>query len=61
MQFTRNTSKSKKIFFLILSIKIILIFVVVFFSVMLLNKIDLPLPSNDIEKIIPNEKLRIVK
>ena len=61
MQFTRNTSKSKKFFFLILSIKIILIFVVVFFSVMLLNKIDLPLPSKDIEKIIPNEKLRIVK
>jgi len=61
MQFTRNTSKSKKFFFLILSIKIILIFVVVFFSVMLLNKIDLPLPSKDIEKIIPNEKLKIVK
>ena len=61
MQFTRNTSMRKKKNFLILSIKIILIFVVIFFSVMLLNKIDLPLPSKDIEKIIPNEKLRIVK
>ena len=61
MQFTRNTSTTKKKFFFILLIKIILIFVVIVFSVMLLNKIDLPLPSNDIEKIIPNEKLRIVK
>ena len=61
MQFTRNTSTRNKKNFLILSIKIILIFVVIFFSVMLLNKIDLPLPSKDIEKIIPNEKLRIVK
>ena len=52
---------SKKKSFLILSIKIILFFVVIFVSVMLLNKIDLPLPSKDIEKIIPNEKLRIVK
>jgi hypothetical protein len=61
MQFTRNTSTRNKKNFLILSIKIILIFVVIFFSVILLNKIDLPLPSKDIEKIIPNEKLRIVK
>jgi|TARA_B110001452_G_scaffold173020_1_gene145000 hypothetical protein len=61
MQFIRNTSMSKKKSFLILSIKIILFFVVIFVSVMLLNKIDLPLPSKDIEKIIPNEKLRIVK
>jgi hypothetical protein len=61
MQFTRNTSTRNKKNFLILLIKIILIFVVIFFSVMLLNKIDLPLPSKDIEKIIPNEKLRIVK
>ena len=61
MQFTRNTSTTKKKFFFILLIKIILIFVVIVFSVMLLNKIDLPLPNKDIEKIIPNEKLRIVK
>ena len=61
MQFTRNTSTRNKKNFLILSIKIILIFVVIVFSVMLLNKIDLPLPNKDIEKIIPNEKLRIVK
>ena len=61
MQFIRNTSMSKRKSFLILSIKIILFFVVIFVSVMLLNKIDLPLPSKDIEKIIPNEKLRIVK
>ena len=61
MQFTRNTSTRNKKNFLILSIKIILIFVVIFFSVILLNKIDLPLPSKDIEKIIPNENLKIVK
>ena len=61
MQITRNTSTSKKKNFLILLIKIILIFVVIVFSVMLLNKIDLPLPNKEIKQTIPNENLKIVK
>ncbi|MDA9687645.1 hypothetical protein N9U10_00860 [Candidatus Pelagibacter sp.] len=38
-----------------------LIFVSIFIIVTLLNKIDLPFPNKDIEKIIPNENLKIVK
>ena len=30
-------------------------------AVMLLGKIDFPSPNKEIEKLIPNEKLKIVK
>ena len=42
-------------------IKAILVLVVIFILVVMLNKIDFPAPNKEIEKIIPNEKLRIVK
>ena len=56
MQFSKNTSTgtSKS-----LRIKIILVFNN--FPVILLNKIDFPSPNKEIEKIIPNEKLKIIK
>jgi len=44
-----------------LSIKIILISVVIFVIVILLNNIDFPTPNAEIEIIIPNENLKIVK
>ena len=61
MQFTRNTrDRNLKSYFKLL-IKVLLIFVSIFIVVTLLNKIDLPLPNKEIEKIIPNENLKIVK
>ena len=58
MQFTRNTStgKSKN-----LLIKVALILVAVIVVIALLNKIDFPSPNKEIEKIISNEKIKIVK
>ena len=58
MQFSKNTSTgtSKS-----LRIKIILVLIVIIGAVILLNKIDFPSPNKEIEKIIPNEKLKIIK
>tara|TARA_B110000263_G_C15133708_1_gene430098 strand:- start:603 stop:788 length:186 start_codon:yes stop_codon:yes gene_type:complete len=61
MQFTRNTSTTASKKFLMLLIKIAIFFVAIFFAVLLLNKVDLPSPIKEIEKIIPNENLKIVK
>jgi|TARA_B110000037_G_scaffold157756_1_gene178019 hypothetical protein len=58
MQFSKNTSvgPSKS-----LLIKTILVLIVIISVVILLSKIDFPSPNKEIEKIIPNEKLKIVK
>jgi phosphotransferase system glucose/maltose/N-acetylglucosamine-specific IIC component len=61
MQFTRNTSTRDSRSYLKLLIKVILVFVVIFVFVTLLNQIDLPSPNKKIEKVIPNENLKIVK
>jgi hypothetical protein len=61
MQFTRNTSMRRSKNFLILLIKVSLIFVAISAIVIFLNKIDFPLPNKEIEKFIPNENLKIVK
>ena len=61
MQFTRNTSTTASKNFLMLLIKTAIFFVAIFFVVLLLNKVDLPSPIKEIEKIIPNENLKIVK
>tara|TARA_Y100000591_G_C21550202_1_gene553323 strand:- start:521 stop:700 length:180 start_codon:yes stop_codon:yes gene_type:complete len=59
MQFTRNTSSSRKATSLILKLgSVIVLFLVAIF---LLSKIDFPAPKKEIEKIIPNENLKIVK
>ena len=58
MQFSKNTSTGTSKGFLI---KTILILIAIITIVILLNKIDFPSPNKEIEKIIPNEKLRIVK
>tara|TARA_Y100001970_G_C14173825_1_gene825748 strand:+ start:336 stop:512 length:177 start_codon:yes stop_codon:yes gene_type:complete len=58
MQFSKNTSSGKsKSFF----IKMTLALIVLIGAVLLLGKIDFPSPNKEIEKIIPNEKLKIVK
>jgi len=58
MQFSKNTSIGTNKGFLI---KMILIMIVIVGTVILLNKIDYPSPNKEIQKIIPNEKLKIVK
>tara|TARA_B110000238_G_scaffold142142_1_gene153385 strand:+ start:51 stop:227 length:177 start_codon:yes stop_codon:yes gene_type:complete len=58
MQLSNNTSthKSKSIL-----IKTVLILVIIIGAIVMLNKIDFPSPNKETEKIIPNEKLKIVK
>jgi hypothetical protein len=58
MQFSKNTSTGKSKGFLI---KMTLILAFIISAVILLGKIDFPSPNKEIEKIIPNEKLKIVK
>ena len=58
MQFSKNTSnRSSKS----LLIKIALVLIIFIGAVVLLGRIEFPSPNKDIEKIIPNEKLKIVK
>tara|TARA_B110000240_G_scaffold53067_1_gene60581 strand:- start:442 stop:618 length:177 start_codon:yes stop_codon:yes gene_type:complete len=58
MQFSKNTSAGKgKGFF----IKMTLFLIIIIVAVILLGKIDFPTPNKTIEKIISNEKLKIVK
>jgi hypothetical protein len=58
MQFSKNTSSgsSKN-----LLIKIVLVLIIFIGATVLLEKIEFPSPNKDIKKIIPNEKLKIVK
>ena len=59
MQFTRNTSSSKRAFNLILKLGILI--VLFLGTIFLLSKIDFPAPKKIIEKIIQNENFKIVK
>ena len=61
MQFIKKTSSSKNFNFFKLLIKFSLVFVIIFVIIVLLNQIDFPSPNKEIEKRIPNEKLKIVK
>ena len=61
MQFIKNSSQSKSNIILKLAIKISLVFAVLFIVIFLLNKIDFPAPLKEIEIVIPNENLKIVK
>ena len=58
MQFSKNTSSGGNKGLLIKIASVIIIFIGV---TVLLGKIEFPSPNKDIEKIIPNEKLKIVK
>ena len=58
MQFSKNTSNGSG---KSLSIKIALVLIIFIGVVVLLGKIEFPSPNKDIKKIIPNEKLKIVK
>jgi hypothetical protein len=58
MQLTKITSTSRSKSLLIKGIFILVIFIA---AIAMLGKIDFPAPNKDLEKIIPNEKLKIVK
>ena len=58
MQFTKNTSQGRPGKFLI---KVILLIFVLFIGIILINKIDFPIPNKKIEKIIKNENFKILK
>ena len=58
MQFSENTSKGTSKGFLV---KVTLVLFIIISTVVLLGKINFPSPNKEIEKTIPNEKLKIVK
>ena len=58
MQLSKNTSAGSSKTFLI---KTILVLIVIIGLVVLLGKIDFPSPSKEIQKDIPNAKLKIIK
>jgi flagellar biogenesis protein FliO len=59
MQFYKKTSSRKSLIGVTIKLTLILLFIlgIVFF----LNKIEFPAPKKDIQKVIPNEKFKIVK
>jgi len=58
MEFSKNTSTGVSKRFLI---KVTLILMIMIGAVLMLGKIDFPSPNKEIEKNIPNEKLKVVK
>ena len=58
MQFSKNTSSRNGKGLLI---KIVLVLIIFIGAIVLLKKIEFPYPNKKIEKIIPNEKFKIVK
>ena len=61
MQSSKITSDRSNRGLLSFFIKAILILIIIVGSIVMLGKIDFPSPNKEIEKFIPNEKLKIVK
>tara|TARA_B100000745_G_scaffold299899_1_gene251990 strand:- start:767 stop:952 length:186 start_codon:yes stop_codon:yes gene_type:complete len=61
MQFHKKTSIGKSNFLIKILIKIALIFFLFIILLILVDQINFPTPNKKIEKIIPNENLKIVK
>ena len=59
MQIYKKTSSRQSLIGIVIKLSLILLFIlgIVFF----LNKIEFPAPKTDIQKILPNEKFKIVK
>jgi len=58
MEFSKNTSSGSSKSLLM---KIALVLIIFIGAIVILGKIEFPSPNKYIEKIIPNEKLKIVK
>jgi hypothetical protein len=61
MEFSKITSSGSSKRYLGPLVKVVLILIIFIGAIVLLGKIDFPSPNKEIEKIIPNEKLKIVK
>ncbi len=61
MQFIKKTSTSRSNNIFKLGLKVMLAISLIVVIIILLNKIDFPAPNKEIEKIVPNEKLKVVK
>jgi len=61
MQFHKKTSASKSGSLIRILIKIMLLFFVLLFLTVLIDKINFPHPNKKIEKIISNEDFKVVK
>ena len=59
MQFYKKTSSRQSLIGIL--IKLTLIFLFILGIVFFLDKVDFPTPKKDIQKIIPNEKFKIIK
>jgi hypothetical protein len=61
MQLSKNTSIGKRSSFLSILIKAGIVLLIIIGVIILLGRIDFPTPNKEIKKIVPNEKLKIVK
>ena len=61
MQFHKKTSIGKSNFLIKILIKVALIFFLFIILLILVDQINFPTPNKKIEKIIPNENLKIIK
>ena len=61
MKFQRYTTVNKSNALIKIIIKVVLVFLLFFITIVLFDKKDFPSPNKAIEKIIPNENLKIVK
>ena len=61
MQFYKKTRADKRTQLIKFSIKFMLILTLFFIIITLIDKVDFPSPKKDIQKVIPNENLKIVK
>ena len=61
MQFQKKTSVSKSGYLIKILIKITLLFIILLFFIVLVDKINFPYPNKKIEKIVPNETFKVVK
>ena len=61
MKLERYTTANKSNALIKITIKAVLVFLLFFIAIVLFDKIDFPSPNKAIEKIIPNENLKIVK
>jgi flagellar biogenesis protein FliO len=59
MQFVKKTSSRKNLAGLLIKLSVALI--IILGVIFLLNKIEFPAPKKEIEKIISNENLKVVK
>ena len=59
MQFVKKTSSRKSLAGILIKLSVALI--IILGVIFLLNKIDFPAPKKEIEKIISNENLKVIK